>query len=355
MTILILGGTGAMGTHLVDILRRGNLDVTVTSRTQNGLKDGICYVRGDAQHNNFLTDILKQQRWDAIIDFMVYSTLGFQARAKSLLDATDQYIFLSSARVYADTNEPLTENSPRLLDVSTDQDYLQTDEYALSKARQENILTDSRRSNWTIIRPYITFSDQRLQLGVLEKEDWLFRALGGRAVVFSSDINIRTTTLTHGANVALGIRSLIGQPAALGEAFHITSNRSFLWSDVLETYVSTLKKHLGSGPRICLVDLPTFMRTHTGKYQIIYDRLFNRRFNNDKIAHFLNLESFADPLLALQSSLKFFLNDPKFKYISGKTEALRDLVTGERTPLAQLPDLKQRLHYAVVRNTFTNY
>ena len=56
-----------------------------------------------------------------------------------------------------------------------DEEYLKTDEYALSKARQEDILHRSGKNNWTVIRPYITYSEIRLQLGVLEKELWLYR------------------------------------------------------------------------------------------------------------------------------------------------------------------------------------
>ena len=72
----------------------------------------------------------------------------------------------------------------RLLDVSHDSIYLKTDEYALAKARQEDILRKSGKNNWTIIRPYITYSESRLQLGVLEKEAWLYRALKGFQEMF---------------------------------------------------------------------------------------------------------------------------------------------------------------------------
>ena len=59
----------------------------------------------------------------------------------------------------------ITEESERLLDTSIDQDFLSTDEYSLTKARQEDILQSSKQKNWTIIRPYITYGTSRLQLG----------------------------------------------------------------------------------------------------------------------------------------------------------------------------------------------
>jgi hypothetical protein len=111
---------------------------------------------------------------------MIYTTQSFKERVNFLLDATSQYVFFSSSRVYADSEIPITEDSSRLLDVSQDKKFLSTDEYSLAKARQENILRKSKRKNWTIIRPYITYSENRLQLGILEKEEWLYRALQGR-------------------------------------------------------------------------------------------------------------------------------------------------------------------------------
>ena len=162
---------------------------------------------------------------------MVYTTAGFKERVNYLLDATTQYVFLSSARVYADSEQPITETSPRLLDISQDEEFLSTDEYSLSKARQEDILRNSGRNNWTIIRPYITYSENRLQLGVLEKEEWLYRAIHGRTIVFSIDINTKLTTLTYGLDVAKGITAIIGKPNTLGGIFHITLEESITWSE----------------------------------------------------------------------------------------------------------------------------
>ncbi|UCU92209.1 NAD-dependent epimerase/dehydratase family protein [Hydrogenophaga taeniospiralis] len=347
--ILVLGGTGAMGTYLVALLSQQGYEVMVSSRSRNDTIGQVRYLRGDAHDPRFLNPILASEKWSAIIDFMVYSTAAFQARAQSLLDATAQYIFLSSSRVYAQSSTPLTEDSPRLLDASTDQTYLATDEYALTKARQENVLFASDRVNWTIIRPYITFSHERLQLGVLEKEDWLFRAMNGRCIFLLKDINDCHTTLTHGEDVAKGIIAIIGEAKALGEAFHITSPTALGWSEVLDAYCRTLATHNNSVPRVRFADLVTFMRVHPSKYQIIYDRLYDRVFDNTKISRFIDTRQFKDPLQSLQSCLNTFLAKPRFLYVSAKHEALKDLATEERTPLGQLPSVKQKIRYIATR------
>lgn len=347
--ILVLGGTGAMGAHLVALLSQRGYEVVVTSRFRSDTVGKVRYLQGDAHDPHFLNPILASEQWSAIIDFMVYSTAAFKARAQSLLDATAQYIFISSARVYAQSSTPITEESPRLLDVSTDQTYLATDEYALTKARQEDVLLGSSRSNWTIIRPYITFSRERLQLGVLEKEDWLFRALNHRTIVFSEEINDRLTTLTYGEDVAQGMMAIIGEHKALGEAFHITSPIAHRWSEVLDTYKRILATHNNAVPQVTLTDLTTFMRVHPAPYQITYDRLYDRVFDNTKISRFIDTRQFKDPLHSLQSCLSAFLAKPRFLRVSAKHEALKDLVTHERTPLGQLPGVKQKVRYIATR------
>ena len=188
MKILVLGGTGVMGVDLVKILGERGDGVTVTSRSERKSEfNNVKYVKGNAHDTAFLESILNED-YDAIVDFMVYNTEKFRSSRDWLLSATNQYIFLSSSRVYADSRTPITEDSPRLLDVTTDSEYLQTDEYALTKARQENLLFESGKTNWTIIRPYITYSNQRLQLGVYEKELWLYRAMHDKTTVFPTVI-----------------------------------------------------------------------------------------------------------------------------------------------------------------------
>ena len=70
MNILILGGTGAMGIHLCHILANGGESVFVTSRSERKDDRGFSYLKGNAREEQFLRTILKEQNWDAIVDFM---------------------------------------------------------------------------------------------------------------------------------------------------------------------------------------------------------------------------------------------------------------------------------------------
>ena len=348
MKILILGGTGAMGTHLVDLLNIKENEVLVTSRSSKDSLGKVSFISGNAKEIDFLSNLLIN-RWDVIVDFMVYNTGEFYERINLFLDSTSQYIFLSSARVYADSEKPMKETSSRLLDISTDKEFLGTDEYALSKCRQENILKQSGKNNWTIIRPYITYSSQRLQLGVFEKEDWLYRALNGKTIVFSEEINKCVTTMTSGFDVAKGIVPLVGNREAFGETFHITSPQPYKWSDILDIYLTVLEKHLGYRPKVFLDNIENLKQYHDAPYQVKYDRLFNRTFDNSKIMKYVDVYSFTTAEEGLKESLEKFIENPKFKNIDWRKEAVKDMHTKEVARIKEIPGFKQRINYILNR------
>lgn len=346
MKVLILGGTGAMGKHLTSLLVADGVNVIVTSRRyqneerQNNLK----YVTGNAKDIAFLRSLLLE-KWDAIIDFMLYSTSEFEARVEEMLSSTEQYVYISSSRVYADIDSVITEQSPRLLDVVQDVDYLNTDEYALSKARQENLLFNACSSNWTIIRPYITYSESRLQLGALEKESWLYRAINGRPIVLSSEVNDRLTTLTYGFDVARGIVSILNQPQCLGEAFHITSPRDIKWSKVLEIYTSVIEDFLGYTPKVELQNISEFSKHHVNIRQLEYDRLYDRVFDNSKISQYLDSNEFLTPEEGLKSCLTEFMKTQNFRTINWKLEAIRDRQVGVCANLKEMARVRTKFGY----------
>ena len=345
MKVLLLGGTGAMGTHVIDFLKKkGGTEIVVTTRSARNSNEILKYVQGNAKDINFLKELCSQH-WDAILDFMVYTTAELESRIDLLLSSTDQYIFFSSARVYADSSDLITEDSPRLLDVCTDKTYLATDEYALAKAREENILFSHKNKNWTIIRPSLTYGENRLQLGVYEKENWLYRALHGRSIVFSKDLMERYYTLSYGKDVAEGIAALVGNKDAVGEVFHIVQDKSFQWKNILELYVAEIEKVTGKKPNVVLTEKSTNLKLEYKKYQVIYGRYFNRHFDNSKIKKLVDTSNWLQPSDGLIRCLDTFLKEPVFQSIDWNAEVLLDKAAHEFTPLKDINGKKSKLSY----------
>lgn len=229
--ILILGGTGAMGMSLVSILAADlNNEIVVTTRSRrDSAYENVTYIKGNAMDNEFMNVLLRRMRWDAIVDFMSYDKKTFSLRYNNFLDSTRQYVFISSARVYAPSNGLLTENSPRLLDICTNADYMKTEEYALSKAMQEDLLYKSGNKNYTVVRPSLTYNNERLQFALYEKEGWLGRYLRGKQIVFPENMKNLKQTFSHGEDVAKAIAKLIGNEKAMGETTHIAGAKAISW------------------------------------------------------------------------------------------------------------------------------
>lgn len=349
--VLLLGGTGAIGTYLQQILDEREFDVYITSRSSHQDKGRIHYIICNAKEDEVLKRLCSKH-WDVIVDFLSYKTNELANRLNTLLKATNQYVFLSSSRVFADEEHPIKETSPRLLDVSKDKDYLKTDEYALTKARQENLLINSNYKNWTIVRPYITYGDRRLQLGVLEKEEWLYRALHGRTVVFTKEIADRITSMANGYDVSLVISCLLGNQRSLGGAFNVATPERHRWEDIENIYSKILKEKADVDLKVKYVSVEDFISTR-GKgleYQVIYDRLFDRDFDSTKVNEYVDTGSFIKLEDGLKRCLANFLNQGcPFKSISWVHEARKDKLTHERTSLNEIPGLKNKINYITNR------
>lgn len=268
-----------MGSHVCEKLANRGWDITVTTRRpRESGSPHISFAVGNA-HDQVFLDCLLDSKWDAIVDFMVWSTAEFRERYKKLLSAAEQYVFTSSYRVYADSSV-ITEESPRLLDAVDDDEYLATDEYALSKARCENLLLAEPGCNWTIIRPAVTYDGAvgRLQLAVLESDEWLWRALHQISVPLPAAMLEKQSTMSWGGDVAEMISRLVGNSMALGEVFTVSGSDHMTWSQVADAYREVL-------PSLEVVpcELSEFERHRGGVYQIRYDRMFNRVIDNSKI------------------------------------------------------------------------
>ena len=345
LEILILGGTGAMGVPLVEILsQKEDIKLYVTTRARKENKRNVEYIQGNAKEEEFILSLMNR-KYDAIVDFMVYNTEEWKQRLDILLGHTKQYFFFSSSRCYADSKMPIKEDSPRLVDVCKDSEYIASDEYALAKGREEDLLRNSGKRNWTIIRPYITYNTYRIQLGVYEKENWLKRALEGRTIVFPKDIANRKTSLTYGPDVAGAVVDLIGNENAYGETFHITTTEYHTWGEVLEFYCSIIEKKTGKKIKVKLIDDSQDLQKVWNKWQIKYDRLYNRTFDNTKINSVRGDYNYKGTWEGLGECLNEFLENPKWLNMNWRYEAYCDRVAREFTPLREIPGLKMKLRY----------
>lgn len=341
-----------MGVPLVQMLADQGMEVHVTSRKpRNSTQENVRYLQGNAHDITFVDSILKNG-YDVLIDFMVYQPKEFEARVQKLLGAVRQYIFLSSCRVYAESFAPITEDTPRLLDVCRDEEYLKTEEYALAKAREENVLFACREKNWTIVRPSITYNEQRLQLGCDEIQNWLYRALKGKPIVFFECLADKKTAMTYGGDVAHAISLLAGNPAALGQTVQIASSETATWKEILNIYLEVLEGR-GIHPHVhFLEDAETAADMLGKKWQLKYCRNYNREFDSAKIDAICGCKIQYKPIAeGLQECLRAFLDNGVMPAARIKYEAYMDRLTNMKASVSEFESWKSRVIYCIGRYT----
>ena len=162
---------------------------------------------------------------------------------------TGQYIFISSASVYEKParHYVITEKTP------TVNPYW---EYSQRKIACEALLKAQTALPWTIVRPSHTV---RTGLPTMLNEGDIVghRMLAGRPVIVTGD-GTSPWTLTRSADFAVPFVGLFGKPGALGEDFHITSDRGYTW-DAIYTAIA---RGLGVKAEIVHVPTDTLVRYH---------------------------------------------------------------------------------------------
>ncbi len=327
--ILMLGGTGAMGQYLAPEMVKLGWRVYVTSRKEYPSTEDIVYIQGNAKDRAFLDTLLKEN-FDCIVDFMIYKTPEFQERYQDLLNSTRHYVFLSSYRVYGDNHgKPITEESPRLLDSVKDETYLATDEYGLTKARQENILHGAQKKNWTIVRPAITYSKDRFQLGTLEAQDFVKRTLEGKAVIFPEQMLNKQATLSWAGDVAVMISRMILNEKAMGQTYTASTAEHHSWKEIIAIYQKLI------GLKVKIVDLSVYQDIIGGVYQIKYDRMLDRVIDNSKVLELTGLSQ--KDLMPLKKGLKLeldqFVKAPTYRaFNAGRDKKIDALLANNAQP-----------------------
>lgn len=283
--ILVLGATGAMGFYLVPELAKCGYSIDAVSLDDPPYElPNVTYHKFNAKEDVTLFDFIKVKRYDAILDLLLYRTNELKSRYLTLLDSTDHYIFFSSYRVYANEESPIKETSPRLLDVSDDNVFLSGEEskYALYKAREEDLILTSGRSNYTILRPTMVFSRYRYQLVGLEAPTFLYLAQEGKKVVLPENAMSQNAAMIWSGDVAKLVSRLVLNKKAYGEIFTVGSSENHTWKDIANYYKEAIGLEYYT---VSCEEYEKYLYSVCADwvYDHKYDRYFDRRVDNSKI------------------------------------------------------------------------
>lgn len=87
--------------------------------------------------------------------------------------------------------------------------------------------------------------------------------------------------MTYALEVARAIAVIVGNPKSYGETYHIASENAVRWEEILAIYQKVLSKEIGKEIKVVFAKRDKFFAKNA--YQVIYDRLFDRKFDSSKI------------------------------------------------------------------------
>ena len=223
-------------------------------------------------------DFLAGRSFDAVVDWIAFHPNDIERDLRLFRGRTGQFVFISSASVYQKPpqNYFITEDTP-LENPFWD--------YSQNKIACERRLTQARAQEGfpvTIVRPTLTYGPGQIPFSVGSWDHpWtvIDRMQRGQPVIVAGD-GSSLWVVTWNQDFARGFAGLLGNPAALGEAYQITSDEVLTWDQIhLEAY-----RALGLEPRLVHIssELIAEYWPHA-KGSLIGDKSNSVVFDNSKI------------------------------------------------------------------------
>ena len=248
---LFIGGTGTISGAVAARAAREGWELFLLNRGSDTgrVPQGAHLLRGDAADEAAVTRLTAGMRFDTVADFIAFTPAQVERDIRLFAGRTEQYIFISSASAY--------EKPPRSFRI-TEKTPLRNPywQYSRNKAACEERLFSEYRQNGfpvTVVRPSHTYDERKTPVAVHgARGSWqvIDRIRRGKPVIVPGD-GSSLWVLTWSGDFARGFVGLMGNPAAVGESFHITSDEALTWDAVYDAIgrawgVEPVKLHVSS-------------------------------------------------------------------------------------------------------------
>lgn len=275
MKVLFVGGTGIISSGCAELAVELGFDLTLLNRGKSVRKPaaGAKVIQVDIQDSGAVSAALEGQRFDALVDWIAYTPDQVKRDLDLFAGKMGQYIFISSASAYQTpvSNLPIRESTPLDNPVW---------EYSRNKIACEELLLEEYRANklpFTVVRPSHTYDP--CYVPVEGGYTVIDRMLQGKPVIVHGD-GTSIWTLTHTRDFARGFVGLLGNPRAVGETFHISSDEWLTWNQIYQT----LGRAAGVEPK--LVHIPSELIAAYDRRigdSLLGDKTHSAIFDNSKI------------------------------------------------------------------------
>ena len=322
LRVLSIGGTGNISRAVTELLTRRGVDLTLLNRGQSDTTGDVRSIHADIRDGQAVADALRNERFDVVIDWIAFTPEHVATDIELFAGIVSQYVFISSASVYQQPSPvyPLVEDAP-LGNPGW--------QYATDKIACEDLLRRETGFPSTIVRPAHTYGETRIPTAV-DGEGYTIvdRMRRGKQVIVHDD-GTSLWTLTHNTDFARALAGLLGNAAAVGESFHLTSDFALTWDQVTETIAAAA----GLEPDIVHIPSERIAAVDPGLgKELLCDKRNSLVFDNSKLKRFVpGFEATVSFTDGIERSLAWFGADPARQRIDAGRDALLDRIIAGST------------------------
>jgi nucleoside-diphosphate-sugar epimerase len=277
--------------------------------------EGVRLLTADVRDPAAVASAVGNQRFDVVVNFIAFTTAHVQADIDFFGGKTGQYVFISSASAYQTppASLPVTESTPLRNPCW---------QYSRDKIACEDLLVRAYRERGfplTIVRPSHTYDCRSLPVHggytVIE------RMRRGKPLIVHGD-GSSLWVLTHHDDFAKGLNGLFGNPHAVGDTFHITSDELLTWNQIHEI----LARAAGAEAKLVHVPSATIAKHDAGwGDSLLGDKTHSMIFDNAKIKRavpgFCATIPYAE---GAREQLAWYDADASRRVVDAETDALMD-------------------------------
>jgi nucleoside-diphosphate-sugar epimerase len=330
MKILFIGGTGNISSAVSRLVVEKGHELHLLNRAQSRprpIPEGARVIAADVHAGGGVPEALRGASYDVVVDWIAFTTRdierdlgwfgGGEAGVSGPAAEVGQLVFISSASAYQKpASHPIITESTPLANPYW--------EYSRNKIACEERLMHAHRTRAfpvTIVRPSHTY-DTVVPTSVGHWDYTVVdRMRHGKPVIVHGD-GTSLWTLTHAEDFARAFVGLLGNPQALGHAFHITSDEWLTWDQIYRA----IGRAAGVEPQLVHITSEVIARhdPDTGA-GLLGDKSWNALFDNTKIKRFVPGWAAEIPFAAgIRRTIGWFDADPRRQTIKAESNTRMD-------------------------------
>jgi nucleoside-diphosphate-sugar epimerase len=283
LSVLYIGGTGTISASCVRRSVAAGMSVYVLNRGHNvkhrSLPEPVTWLQADIGDSASVRKAIGDLEFGAVANFLSYNAADAAEAIDTFRGRTRQYLHISTASLYRKPvlQWPIVESNLRQNPfVSYSRDKI---------AAEDELMRACVATGFpvTIVRPSHTYDEASPPI----PGDWtaIDRIARGAEVIVPGD-GTSLWTLTHADDFAQGLVGLLGNPRAIGEVFHITSDDVYTWDQIY----SIIGGALGVDPRIVHIPSQDIMAAAPDWFWselILGDLSHSAVFDNSKVRRYV--------------------------------------------------------------------